>query len=134
MKFLQFTVGTVERATTAGFGNNMIASYSKVIQRAVNVVQGKDILLSPVISETRLDCSQSFLTKGYEVTETAFVSTFPKISHVTGSVFKTVGMRHYSTSAYCSEQKKKDLTVAVGSEKLKYTLLIDNDETYIVPG
>jgi len=31
-------------------------------------------------------------------------------------------------------QKKKDLTVAVGSEKLKYTLLIDDDETYIVPG
>lgn len=31
-------------------------------------------------------------------------------------------------------QKKKDLTVAVGSEKLKYTLLIDDDETYIIPG
>lgn len=32
-------------------------------------------------------------------------------------------------------QKKKDLMVAVGSkEKLKYTLLIDDDETYIIPG
>ena len=80
MKFLQFAVGTVERAVTAGFADNMIASYSKAIQRTVIVVQRKDILLSPVISETRLDCSQSFLTKGYEVTETAFVSTFPKIS------------------------------------------------------
>lgn len=109
MKFLQFTVGTVERTTTAGFGNNMIASYSKVIQRAVNVVQGKDTLLPPIISETRLDCSQSFLTKGYEVTETAFVSTFPKISHVTGPIFKSVGVRHYGTSAYCSEQKIEDL-------------------------
>ncbi len=63
----------------------------------------------PVISEKKLDCSQSFLTKGYEVTETAFVSTFSKISHVTGSVFKTVGMRHYSTGAYCSEQRIEDL-------------------------
>ena len=109
MKFLQFTVGTVERAATARFGDNMIASYSKAIQRTVNVVQEKEILLSPVISEIMSDCSQSFLTKGYEVTEIAFMSTFPKISHVTGSVFKTVGMRHYSTSAYCSEQKIEGL-------------------------
>ena len=38
MKFLQFTVGTVERATTAGFGNNMIASYSKVTPTVVKKV------------------------------------------------------------------------------------------------
>ena len=30
--------------------------------------------------------------------------------------------------------KKKDLTVAVSAEELKYTVLIDDDETYIVPG
>ena len=29
---------------------------------------------------------------------------------------------------------KKDLTVAVSAEELKYTVLIDDDETYIVPG
>ena len=99
----------MERGATARFGNNMIASYSKVIQRAVNVVQGKDILLSPVISEIRLDCSQSFLTQGYEVTKTEFVSIFPKISHVTGPIFKSVGVSHYSTGAYCSEQRIEDL-------------------------
>ena len=37
------------------------------------------------------------------------MSTFPKISHVTSSVFKGVGVRHYSTGAYCSEQKIEDL-------------------------
>ena len=59
MKFLQFAVGTVERAVTAGFADNMIASYSlKAIQRTVSVVQRKDILLSPVISEIRYDFPQ----------------------------------------------------------------------------
>ena len=109
MKFLQFAVGTVERAVTAGFADNMIASYSKAIQKTVSVVQRKDILLSPVISEIRYDFPQASLTKDYEVREAAFVSTFPKISHVTSSVFKGVGVRHYSTGAYCSEQKIEDL-------------------------
>jgi hypothetical protein len=109
MKFLQFAVGTVERAVTAGFADNMIASYSKAIQKTVSVVQRKDILLSPVISEIRYDFPQASLTKDYEVREAVFVSTFPKISHVTSSVFKGVGVRHYSTGAYCSEQKIEDL-------------------------
>ena len=109
MKFLQFAVGTVERTVTAGFADNMIASYSKAIQRTVSVVQRKDILLSPVISEIRYDFPQASLTTDYEVREAVFVSTFPKISHVTSSVFKSVGVRHYSTSAYCSEQKIEDL-------------------------
>ena len=109
MKFLQFAVGTVERAVTAGFADNMIASYSKAIQRTVSVVQRKDVLLSPVISEIRYDFPQASLTKDYEVREAVFVSTFPKISHVTSSVFKGVGVRHYSTGAYCSEQKIEDL-------------------------
>lgn len=109
MKFLQFAVATVERAVTAGFVDNMIASYSKAIQRTVSVVQIKDFLLSPVITEIRYDFPKASLTKDYEVREAAFVSTFPKISHVTGSVFKGVGVRHYSTGAYCSEQKIEDL-------------------------
>lgn len=135
MKFLQFTVGTVSRAATAGFRDNMIASYSKAIQKTVNAVQEKNILLSPVISEIMSDCSQSFLTKGYEVTETAFVSTFPKISHVTGSVFKTVGVRYYSTSAYCSEQKIEGLkhnSKGIISWKIQKPIKIVFDLDYVL--
>lgn len=73
----------------------MTTSCYKAIQKTVSTFHKKDIFLPSITSELRNNFPQASLTTSYKARESVLVPTFPKINHVSNSLFKDAGVRHF---------------------------------------